>query len=277
MAAGGGQGPAVDGPPDAVRAARRRPARRRLARAPGARGERAHDRRRARGHRAIEPPSGAQTRFSTNGIEVVSSYALEAAGAGSGSRRRSRPSRAGSPRACSCRWCSRGSRRSSRRTSSACGSSSAADRARAAAQRSSLLLVAAPAAAAQDDLVAPAARALQSDSVYVAPGVDVDVDEVREEIADRDLEVNIAVMPDGTRSRRRRAGDLTRWPARKSPLAVIGRQRAGRGPAARPRARRPPRRRGRTAARAPRPCWLDFVDARSTGTAAEGAASGPAG
>jgi uncharacterized protein YndB with AHSA1/START domain len=29
-----------------------------------------------------EPPTGAQTRFSTNGIEVVSSYALEAAGAG---------------------------------------------------------------------------------------------------------------------------------------------------------------------------------------------------
>jgi uncharacterized protein YndB with AHSA1/START domain len=31
---------------------------------------------------AYEPPSGAQTQFSTNGIEVVSSYALEAAGAG---------------------------------------------------------------------------------------------------------------------------------------------------------------------------------------------------
>jgi uncharacterized protein YndB with AHSA1/START domain len=31
---------------------------------------------------AYEPPSGAQTRFATNGIEVVSSYALEAAGAG---------------------------------------------------------------------------------------------------------------------------------------------------------------------------------------------------
>jgi carbon monoxide dehydrogenase subunit G len=31
---------------------------------------------------AYEPPSGAQTSFSTNGIEVVSSYALEAAGAG---------------------------------------------------------------------------------------------------------------------------------------------------------------------------------------------------
>jgi uncharacterized protein YndB with AHSA1/START domain len=31
---------------------------------------------------AYEPPSGAQTRFSTNGIEVVSSYALEAAGGG---------------------------------------------------------------------------------------------------------------------------------------------------------------------------------------------------
>ena len=29
-----------------------------------------------------EPPSGAQTRFSTNGIEVVNSYALSAAGAG---------------------------------------------------------------------------------------------------------------------------------------------------------------------------------------------------
>ena len=30
----------------------------------------------------FQPPSGAQTRFSTNGIDVVSSYALEAAGAG---------------------------------------------------------------------------------------------------------------------------------------------------------------------------------------------------
>ncbi len=32
---------------------------------------------------AYDPPSGAQTSFSTNGIEVVNSYALEAAGAGS--------------------------------------------------------------------------------------------------------------------------------------------------------------------------------------------------
>jgi carbon monoxide dehydrogenase subunit G len=31
---------------------------------------------------AYEPPTGAQTRFSTNGIQVVSTYALEAAGAG---------------------------------------------------------------------------------------------------------------------------------------------------------------------------------------------------
>jgi uncharacterized protein YndB with AHSA1/START domain len=31
---------------------------------------------------AYQPPSGAQTQFSTNGIDVVSSYALEAAGAG---------------------------------------------------------------------------------------------------------------------------------------------------------------------------------------------------
>ena len=29
-----------------------------------------------------QPPSAAQTRFNTNGVEVVSSYALEAAGAG---------------------------------------------------------------------------------------------------------------------------------------------------------------------------------------------------
>jgi carbon monoxide dehydrogenase subunit G len=29
-----------------------------------------------------DPPSGAETRFSTNGIEVVNSYALEATGAG---------------------------------------------------------------------------------------------------------------------------------------------------------------------------------------------------
>jgi uncharacterized protein YndB with AHSA1/START domain len=31
---------------------------------------------------AYDPPSGAQTSFKTNGIEVVNSYALEAAGAG---------------------------------------------------------------------------------------------------------------------------------------------------------------------------------------------------
>jgi carbon monoxide dehydrogenase subunit G len=31
---------------------------------------------------AYEPPSAAQTRFSTNGIDVVSTYALEAAGTG---------------------------------------------------------------------------------------------------------------------------------------------------------------------------------------------------
>ena len=31
---------------------------------------------------AYEPPTGAETRFSTNGIEVVSAYALEAAGVG---------------------------------------------------------------------------------------------------------------------------------------------------------------------------------------------------
>ena len=65
----------------ALRAARRRPLGSRLARAPGARGERPLDRRRARGDR-VRAAVGRADAFSTNGIEVVSSYALEAAGAG---------------------------------------------------------------------------------------------------------------------------------------------------------------------------------------------------
>ena len=59
-----------------------------------------------------------------------------------------------------------------------------------------LLLAGAPAAAAQND-VGAIADGLRADSVYVAPGVDADVDAVRSEIADRGLDVKIAVLPDG--------------------------------------------------------------------------------
>jgi hypothetical protein len=58
-----------------------------------------------------------------------------------------------------------------------------------------LLLAGAPAAAAQND-VGAIADGLRADSVYVARGVDADADAVREEIADRGLDVKIAVLPD---------------------------------------------------------------------------------
>ena len=60
-----------------------------------------------------------------------------------------------------------------------------------------LLLVAAPAAAAQDEL-SPVVEALQDGSVYVAPGVDVDAGELREQVADSGVEMNIAVLPEDT-------------------------------------------------------------------------------
>jgi hypothetical protein len=60
------------------------------------------------------------------------------------------------------------------------------------------LMLAAAAPAAAQDAIGSAVDALRTDSVYVAPGVDADVDEVREEISDRGLEMNVAVMPEGT-------------------------------------------------------------------------------
>ena len=60
-----------------------------------------------------------------------------------------------------------------------------------------VLLVAAPAAAAQDEL-SPVVEALQDGSVYVAPGVDVDAGELREQVADSGVEMNIAVLPEDT-------------------------------------------------------------------------------
>ena len=60
-----------------------------------------------------------------------------------------------------------------------------------------LLLVAAPAAAAQDEL-SPVVEALQDGSVYVAPGVDVDAGELREQVADSGVDMNIAVLPEDT-------------------------------------------------------------------------------
>ena len=67
---------------------------------------------------------------------------------------------------------------------------------RAAAIAILLLLAGAPAAVAQDE-VSQAVEALRSDSVYVAPGVDADLDAVREEIADRELDLHVAVLPEG--------------------------------------------------------------------------------
>ena len=73
-----------------------------------------------------DPPNGAETRFSTNGIEVVNAYELSGSQAGTRSPSRSTPSPAASPRGCSSRSSSRGWRRSSRRTSNACAPSSRA-------------------------------------------------------------------------------------------------------------------------------------------------------
>jgi hypothetical protein len=60
-----------------------------------------------------------------------------------------------------------------------------------------LLLVAAPAAAAQDELT-PVVEALQEGSVYVAPGVDIDAGELRAQVADSGVDMNIAVLPEDT-------------------------------------------------------------------------------
>ncbi len=60
-----------------------------------------------------------------------------------------------------------------------------------------VLLVVAPAAAAQDEL-SPVVEALQDGSVYVAPGVDVDAGQLREQVADSGVEMNIAVLPEDT-------------------------------------------------------------------------------
>jgi hypothetical protein len=55
-----------------------------------------------------------------------------------------------------------------------------------------LLVFAAPAAAQVDS----AAEALQSDSVYVDPSVDVDAGAVREAIAEQELDMKVAVLPE---------------------------------------------------------------------------------
>ena len=59
-----------------------------------------------------------------------------------------------------------------------------------------VLLAAAPAAEAQDE-IAPIVEGLRADSVYVDPEVDADVAAVRDEIAERGLDLNIAVLPEG--------------------------------------------------------------------------------
>jgi hypothetical protein len=93
-----------------------------------------------------------------------------------------------------------------------------------------LLLVAAPVAAAQDELT-EAARALQDGDVYVAPGVDVDAGELREQVADRGVDVNIAVLPDGTEADQI-AGPLYGRVGEEVPLVVVAGTQIVAGPGA---------------------------------------------
>ena len=99
---------------------------------------------------------------------------------------------------------------------------------RAAAIAILLLLAAAPAAAAQDE-VSQAVEALRSDSVYVAPGVDADLDAVRQEIADRELDLNVAVLPEGT-GPEQAAAQIYRELGEGGTLAVVAGSRIAAGP-----------------------------------------------
>ena len=91
-----------------------------------------------------------------------------------------------------------------------------------------LLLAGAPAAAAQND-VGAIADGLRADSVYVAPGVDADVDAVRREIADRGLDVKIAVLPDGGNPGET-AGQVYERLGANGTLAVVAGERIVAGP-----------------------------------------------
>ncbi len=91
-----------------------------------------------------------------------------------------------------------------------------------------LLLVAAPAAAAQDEL-APVVEALQDGSVYVAQGVDVDAGELREQVADSGVDMNIAVLPEET-SPDQVAGPIYGRVGEEVPLVVVAGSRIVAGP-----------------------------------------------
>jgi hypothetical protein len=94
----------------------------------------------------------------------------------------------------------------------------------------SLLLIAAPSAAAQDELT-EAVRTLQDGTVYVAPGVDVDAGELREQVADSGVDMNVAVLSDGT-SPDEVAGPIYGRLGEEVPLVVVAGDRIVAGPGA---------------------------------------------
>jgi hypothetical protein len=98
-----------------------------------------------------------------------------------------------------------------------------------------LLLVVAPLffaapAAAQDELSA-AVEALQGGDVYVAPDTGVDAGEIQEAIADRDLDINVAVLPEGTEAAQA-AGPIYSRVGEEVPLVVVAGSEIVAGPGA---------------------------------------------
>jgi hypothetical protein len=91
-----------------------------------------------------------------------------------------------------------------------------------------LLVVAAPAAVAQDELT-EAVRELQDGTVYVAPGVDVDAGELREQVADSGVDMNVAVLPDDI-SANEVAGPIYGRLGEEVPLVVVAGSQIVAGP-----------------------------------------------
>ena len=145
-----------------------------------------------------DPPRGAETRFSTNGIEVVNAYALEASGAGT----RLTQSVDAKPSGLTARMLVPVDPAAAGGEAHA-GPGAPADRAvlvRSLLVSVAILLFGAPAAMAQD-VAETAGEALRDDPVYVDPGAEAQLsaseqDDLRAQIRDADEPIFIAVLPD---------------------------------------------------------------------------------
>ncbi len=201
-----------------------------------------------------QPPTGAETRFSTNGIDVVSGYALEASGAGSRltqtieAKARSLGARLIVP-VVQPRLEEKLTEDLERLRETLAGVTM-----RAGLLAVLLALAFAPAALAQD-VADPEVDALRTDSVYVAPGAD-DIlsaeaaDAVRARIDASGEPIRVAVLPEGNAEARGRSARRGRRPGRH-----VRRHRGQpdrRGPVFGGRTARP--RRPRRRAATPRPC-----------------------